>query len=121
MVTTDLLVQLFGLDPAGIKILPSRLHPAWEDQHQPAGHLPALLADNGSPFGFIVSLIAARKLRHCISLGSALALIGAAAGILLLLVMLLMGRLGSFGALQMLLFEEIFLVIYWLYEKNMRL
>ena len=120
-VTADMLASLFKCDSLRFKILPSRLHPEYSRQLEPKKRLDSMLGNNGSLFGYIVSLAAAKKLHRCIRLGMVLYGISAVCGIVLMAVMLFLGKLDSFGCGQALIFMALFAFVYWLYEKNMHL
>lgn len=120
-ITPDLLSQLFQTDEGVFKILPSRLHPDFEAEMRPCAKLDSMLGNNGTLFGYIVSLAATKKLHNCIRLGALMYLISAICGVTLLVTMFFLGKLGGLGTMQILLFLAVFPFIYWVYEKNMHL
>lgn len=120
-VTPDLLAGLFGTEEGVFKILPSRLHRDFEEQVQPCDRVDSMLCNDGSLLGYIVSLAMTKKLHTCIRLGTVLAMIGAVCGVTLLVTLFFLGRAGILGSAQLLIFLLIFPLIYWVYEKNMRI
>jgi len=119
-VTPELLGRTFGMDTELFKILPSRLHKVWDETTAPLEHLDSMLENDGEMSGYIVSLAAAKRLFSCVRFGKLLSLLSVICGVLLMAALLVLGSKAltpvSLGA-----YMGIFLLIYWIYEKNMRI
>ncbi len=119
-ITADMLARVFEKDPEMFKILPARLHKEYEEETAPCERQETVLGNNGTLFGYIVSLSAAKKLHRCFLFGTRLYLISAVLGMVLLTAALLTGKLAAVGAWPVVLFMGGFFLLYWIYEKNMR-
>lgn len=120
-ITVQLLARVFNIDVSSVKILPSRLHRAFDTEHAEVEIADLAMANNGNSFGHIVQLAVCKKLNSCIRLAKVLYWVSSAVALLLLLVAPAFGVYALAGQIQLLIVLLLFLVAYWIYEKNIRL
>ncbi len=120
-VSEMLLAELFQTDPRLFNVLPSRLHPDYDSLVREVLRCNTPIGNDGSLFGYIVSLCTAKKLFGCVRLGGLLYVLSVIIGVALLGVLFAAGRLSGFGSLALLIYLAVFPLIYWIYQKNMRL
>lgn len=119
--TADLLGRVFDVEENRFKVLPARLHAEYERQQAPVARADGALGNNGAPLSGIVLVAIAKKLYHCVRSGKLLYLLEGICGILLFAAALVLHQLPLFGCWQMTVYLGAFLLLYWLYERNMRL
>ena len=120
-ITSEMLAGVFGMDSALFKVLPSRLHRDFDAELQPQEKVDSILGNKGSLFGHMISIVACRKLAICTKLGGVMYIISAIFGVLLLVGMIILQKFTLIGNLQIFLFMASFLLIYWIYEKNIKI
>ncbi|MEG0692022.1 MAG: hypothetical protein RR444_02965 [Oscillospiraceae bacterium] len=120
-VTGEMLGRVFDVEGALFKVLPSRLHRNFDCEMQQEEKVDSMLGNKGSLFGHIVSIVACQKLASCTRLGGVMYIVSAICGVLLLGAMALLKNLAIIGNLQMFIFMASFAVVYWIYEKNIKL
>ncbi|MFZ2539417.1 MAG: hypothetical protein WAX04_11015 [Oscillospiraceae bacterium] len=120
-ITGEMLERVFNVDSGLFKILPARLHGGFDVQMQPIEKVDSMLGNKGSLFGYIVSIVACKKLASCTKLGGVMYIVSAVCGVLLLAVMAVLKNLAVMGNLQMFIYMASFATAYWTYEKNMKL
>lgn len=119
--TAEKLAKIFHTEPDVFKLLPSRLHKAFEGETCTKKRFPITLGNNGSLFGYIVSAVATKKLSACVRFGSKLNVVSVVVGIIAFATMLLLGRMWVLTNLALMAYMGIWLLIYWIYQKNVRL
>ncbi len=120
-ITGEMLERVFEVDSSLFKILPSRLHSGFDTEMQPEEKIDSMLGNKGSLFGYIVSIVACKKLASCMKIGGAMYVISAILGVLLLAAMLVLKNIALMGNLQLFIYMASFGLAYWIYEKNMKL
>lgn len=120
-ITPDLLARLFHTSPTRFKILPSRLHEDYDQETAPVDRVDSMLGNTGTLMGYVVSIAAVKRLYSCIRLGRVLSVIGTAVSLLLMALLLLLRPESMLAPWQSLCLSGVFLFIYWLYEKHMRI
>lgn len=120
-ITGEMLQRVFEVDSGLFKIIPARLHRNFDLELQPVEKVDSMLGNKGQLFGHIVSIVACKKLAACTKLGGMMYMISAVCGILLLLALLVLDKFSIMGNLQMFLYMASFGVVYWIYEKNIKL
>lgn len=119
--TAEKLAKIFHTEPDVFKVLPSRLHKVYETETHDKKRFSITLGNNGSLFGYIVSAVATKKLSSCVRFGSQLNVVSVVIGIVAFATMLLLGRMWALTNLALMGYMVIWLLIYWIYQKNVRL
>lgn len=115
------LERLYDIEPGFIKILPSRLHRDFDDLVKPRDRGSAMLCNNQSLFGFVVSLAVCKRMFPTIKIGMIVHMTSAFCGMAIILFSLFLNTASIIGGFEILIFLAFFTIIYWLYEKNMKL
>lgn len=120
-ITGELLERVFDIDGGLFKIIPSRLHKRFEIEKLPREKVDSVVGNNGSLFGNIVSIVACKKLAYCTKLGLVMYILSSVCGVLMLAGMIFMKHFALIGNLQVFIYMATFGLVYWIYEKNMKL
>lgn len=121
VLTVQKLADIFHMDKGNIKVLPSRLHKAYNDEIMPREREDGALLTNGNFLGYLISAIATKKLSYCIKVGRTFNLVSVIIGLIALLALLLLGKFHLLSCLVMLGGMTLFGLIYVIYQKNIHL
>lgn len=121
VIDADLLMRVFGLSSGEIKVIPARLHEQFDDKVQPRERMGMTFLNSGRMDSFALSLAVCKQLMRCVRFGKRLYLIGS---ILLAVVLTALFALGQMAALSAVTVAGgclLLFLIYWFYQKNLRL
>lgn len=121
ILTADLIADLFKLEENMVKILPSRLHSAYQNEVLEKEEIDTPLGTNGNIIGFIISTVATKKLSFCVRVGVIMNILSVVLGVAMFIVVLFTGKISLFTNLIILLYMSLFGLVYWIYQKNLRL
>ena len=121
-ITPALLERVFGLSSEEAKILPARLHELFEERRRPRERAETSLADKkGDGSAFAVTVAACGQLLRCVKRGRVLCFISAVLLPLILAGLLYLNWMTAASAAAAAGGAFLFLLIYWIYERNVRL
>ena len=121
-ITPALLERVFGLSSEEAKILPARLHELFEERCRPRERAETSLADKkGDGSAFAVTVAACGQLLRCVKRGRVLCFISAVLLPLILAGLLYLNWMTAASAAAAAGGAFLFLLIYWIYERNVRL
>lgn len=119
-VTAERLGNLFGINPAMIKILPKRLQPYAKRLAGEVRVKQALVVNDGSISGLSGCLTSARQLRTMITLNRVLAVTSVVLGCILMLIFSLLGAMQYLNPILFCGYAAVWLVLSWLLQKIFR-
>ena len=120
-ITPTLLERVFGVTSEEVKILPARLHELFEERHKPRERAETSLANKKGSGAFVVSVAACGQLLRCVKRGRVLCVIGAVLLILALAGLLYFNLMTAASAVAAASGALLFFLVYWFYERNVRL
>ncbi len=120
-IDADLLMRVFGLSSEEIKVIPARLHEPFEAKMQPRERMSITLLNSGDMESFAVSLAACKLLTRCVRFGKRLYLIGTILLSVLLTALFAFGQTIALSAAAVAACSIVLLLIYWMYQRNLRL
>lgn len=120
-ITLALLERVFGVTSEEVKILPARLHELFEERHKPRERAETSLANKKGSGAFVVSVAACGQLLRCVKRGRVLCVIGAVLLILALAGLLYFNLMTAASAVAAASGALLFFLVYWFYERNVRL
>ncbi len=117
ILTREKLAEVFEVETELFRVIPSRLHRAYDERHAPSEREESFLANNGTVYSYIRSLVAAKRLRARIMLGIVVLLTSIIIGFGLVTVFGLTNSLHKLGVLYLAGYQLIWLGIAWLIQK----
>lgn len=116
--TSEKICEIFDVQSDNFKLLPSRMHNAFINEHKTTERNDILVGNNGSLLGFIISLVTTKKLSSCINSGIVLNTFSIVLGIAMLCVLYFFDQFQFATPLTVSLYMGFFGIIYWLHQKN---
>lgn len=120
-ITQELIERVFDIAPDTFKILPSHMHRVFAEQHEPLKNTDGAMPNNGGAFSMVVLIAVCKRMTSCIKLGFVMQIVATVGALLLLTASLILKLPSIAGPLQLMLFMLFFFVVYWIYEKNVKL
>lgn len=120
-IDADLLMRVFGLSSEEIKVIPARLHEQFEAKMQPRERMGLTLLNGGEMESFAVSLAACKLLTRCVRFGKRLYLIGTILLSVLLTALFAFGQTIALSAAAVAGCSVILLLVYWMYQRNLKM
>lgn len=121
ILTADLIAELFKLEENMVKILPARLHSAYHTEVLEKAEIDTSLCTNGNIIGFLISTVATKKLSFCVRVGAIMNILSVVLGVAMFIAVLFTGKISLFTNLILLIYMSLFGLVYWIYQKNVRL
>ncbi|MGI5896648.1 MAG: hypothetical protein ACOX6U_06790 [Oscillospiraceae bacterium] len=117
VITQQKLAEVFDEDPSFFKILPARLHATYDALTAPAERGTSSVLSNGSFRSFAGSLIAAKRMKSAILLGSIIQFAAIGLGVLMLIALTLVSGMSEMKVLSLLVYELVWLVATFLIPR----
>lgn len=117
ILTREKLAEVFDTEQSLFRVIPSRLHRAYDDRHAPSEKEESFLANNGTLYSYIRTLVVTKRLRARVMLGLVVLLTSVIIGFGLVTVFSLTNSLYKLGVLYLAGYQLIWLVIAWLIQK----
>ena len=102
---------LFDVEPLMFKIIPARLHEAYERETAPADKVSSPVVNNGSFYSYIRALVCAKRLKGAVMIGMVLQLASVVAGYALLSVFGVLRDFSQLTTLALTVYEAVWLVL----------
>ncbi|MGN0643225.1 MAG: hypothetical protein ACI4JJ_08755 [Huintestinicola sp.] len=116
MISVNRLSEMFGVSPSTFRLIPFRMHPAYEKETEYVAKRPALLACTGKFSAFANLILGSNRLRGTISGGLIMQAAAILLGILLTLTMVLMNSLPELTVTRVLLYNFLFVLLFYIYQ-----
>lgn len=116
MLSVSRLSEMFEVTPALFKLIPFRLHPDFEKTTEYAARRPATLVCSGRFASFAQLILGANRLRGTISAGIAMQAAEILLGILLTLALVLLRSMAELTVTNILLYNFVFVMLYFLFQ-----
>lgn len=117
ILTKEKLAAVFDTEQALFRVLPSRLHKAYNDRHCPSEREEGFLADNGGLYSYIRTLTVTKRVRARIMLGIVVLISSIIIGFGLVTVFALTNGLQKLNVMYLAAYQLIWLVVAWLIQK----
>lgn len=117
VITQQKLAEVFDEDPSFFKILPARLHAAYDALTAPVERGASSVLSNGSFHSFAGSLIAAKRMKGAILLGSIIQFAAIGLGVLMLIALTLVSGMSEMKVLSLLIYEVVWLAATFLIPR----
>ncbi len=111
------LASVFQVEPTLFRVIPSRLHKAYDAQHTPSKQEEGFLANNGNFYSYIKTLTTAKRIKARIMLGIVLILTSVIIGFGLVTALCLMNDFSRINVLFLVGYQALWLIIAWLIQK----
>lgn len=111
------LASVFQVEPTLFRVIPSRLHKAYDAQHTPSKQEEGFLANNGNFYSYIKTLTTTKRIKTRIMLGIVLILTSVIIGFGLVTALCLMNDFSRINVLFLAGYQVLWLVIAWLIQK----
>ncbi|MEG0570677.1 MAG: hypothetical protein RR497_03425, partial [Oscillospiraceae bacterium] len=121
VLTKEKLARLFNVDEELFKVLPSRLHKDYASQMNATKTAPASIANNGKVFGYLISILSAKKIKSVVNVGVVLQACLIVLAVFLYAIFAFLGSLAQLGNIEILVYMAVWLFVYFLIQKVIRL
>lgn len=116
--TASRIASVFRIDSTSFKILPSRLHRDFLSISAPRQKQHFLIGNNGSVLGYLITLVATKKLSACIISGMIYNVFSIILGTILVCGMYALKYSQIITSLNITIYMLIIAIIYWIAQKN---
>lgn len=110
VITQQKLGEVFDKDPSSFKILPARLHATFDELAAPAEKDSSSVVSNGTFRSFTGSLVAAKRMKIAVLLGSILQFAAIGLGLLLVIILTMISGMSQMKVLSLFIYELVWLV-----------
>lgn len=110
VVTRQKMAEIFDEDPSYFKILPSRLHQAYDTNASDLDRGSGSVLSNGTFQSFVGSLVGAKRLKTVVLLGSILQFAAIGLGLLMMIILTLISGMSEMKVLTLFLYQLVWLV-----------
>lgn len=117
ILTREKLAEVFETEQTLFRVIPARLHKAYDERHAPSEKEESFLANNGTLYSYIRTLIVTKRLRARVMLGLVVLMTSVIIGFGLVTVFSLTNSLHKLGVLYLTGYQLIWLAIAWLIQK----
>lgn len=117
IISREKLASVFQVEPTLFRVIPSRLHKAYDAQHAPSKQEEGFLANNGNFYSYIKTLTTTKRIKTRIMLGIVLILTSIIIGFGLVTALCLMNDFSRINVLFLAGYQMLWLVIAWLIQK----
>lgn len=120
-ITAERIMKSFQLNDGDVNIIPERLHSAVSEATAPRKEAPATILNNGTIIGFILSIVTAKKLNYCANVARLMNSFGIWGGFIVTTTLIISNQLLFITPPLLLTYMSMVFVIFYLYQKNMKL
>jgi len=121
VLTKEKLAEVFQVEPALFRVIPSRLHKPYNEVHCDSDRQEGLLANNGNFYSYIKTLLTAKRLKTKVMFGIVVLLASVIIGFLMVTAFCLMGNISQINPLFLVVYHLIWFAVAWLFQKMRRL
>ena len=117
ILTKEKLAEVFQVEPALFRVIPSRLHKPYDEAHAPVERAEGFLANNGKFYSYVKTLTVAKRLKTRIMLGLVVTLASVIIGVGMIAALLFLGGMAKITVLFLIAYQLLWFAVAWLVQK----
>lgn len=117
ILTREKLAEVFEVESTLFRVIPSRLHKAYDSVHAPCEKEEGIVANNGNFYAYIKTLLTAKRLKKKIMFGLIASLASIIIGFLIVTVFCLMSNMSQLSPLFLAIYHLVWFAVAWLFQK----
>lgn len=111
------MAEVFQVEPALFRVIPSRLHKPYDEAHAPVERAEGFLANNGKFYSYVKTLTVAKRLKTRIMLGLVVTLASVIIGVGMIAALLFLGGMAKITVLFLIAYQLLWFAVAWLVQK----